>query len=848
MGNFVGIDLGTTNSVIYTYDGANTRIWKSREQNDVTPSAIYIDRRNNRHVGQRAYNQVVITPDNCATEFKRKMGTSTPIDLPAVNQTLTAVECSAEILKTLFGYLPDEIRQSPDTGTIVTVPAAFGQMKTDATSQAAALAELGNVALMQEPVAAAMSYMRGRNTDGRFLIYDLGGGTFDAAIAESTGGRVSLLAHGGIEFCGGRDFDRLLRDEFVLPHLRQEYRLPEDLSGNPGFKPLLRVIERAAEIAKIDLSSMEEAMILIDDPENPLEDLNGEEIFSEIPLRRDDYNALIAGKINDTINRADKTMEECGVSSRDLDCIVWVGGPTNYGPLREKVASELGIEGELPGNLNPMTAVAEGASIFAESIDWGSEGHTPIPDVDKKRFKGFSFNSTSRTPTTKSKIVAQVDGNIPVGAAFEVACQETRWISGKIPLTHGATAEVNLTKPGENMFEIVVYDGVGEPIEQQEIVITKTAATVDAIPASHTIALEVLDKFSRRQDRRILIEKNDPLPKQGSLELIADETVEAGSADSLKFTLLEGAIEKPNHDCDDIGCFKVSGSDFEAGTIPKGADLTFTYEVLDSGEVEAEVEIPTIGKTFFHVYSSEEGKIDYSSADTATSVADKAAQTRNRIDEIAESVNDPQLQEARQKLEGALSLNSNESESEKVQDASERVKEAKELVSEVENRNRKVIRKMDLDGVVNYFDRHCRRSAQASEADAFDNLAATAQRSIENDENNFDDLLDELKVRNFATLWRQPWFVIDYFIQLVRTPESYKDPQRFEALSQKGMQIIDSDAELFAFVRRPPQERVDEPFLESQAIEELRDVIRELRDLRYSQSDPGIMANILLKG
>ena len=147
MENFVGIDLGTTNSAICSYDSSHTRIWKSPEQNDVTPSAIYIDRRGNKYVGQRAYDAASRSPDNCACLFKRLMGTSTPIELSEVNLTLTPEECSAEVLKVLFGYLPEEIRNSSDTGTIITVPAAFNQMQKNATMQAANIAGIGKVAL-----------------------------------------------------------------------------------------------------------------------------------------------------------------------------------------------------------------------------------------------------------------------------------------------------------------------------------------------------------------------------------------------------------------------------------------------------------------------------------------------------------------------------------------------------------------------------------------------------------------------------------------------------------------------------------------------------------------------------
>jgi len=231
--NYVGIDLGTTNSAICSYDGENIQLYKSPEQHDVTPSAIFIDKRGNKYVGSRAYNNAARNPDNAATLFKRLIGTSTPIKLSAVNLVFTPEECSAEILKMLYSYLPEEIRNDEDTGTVITVPAAFNQMQKDATMSAANTAGMGRVALMQEPVAAVMSVMQNHSNDGIFLVYDLGGGTLDIAIAESISGRVSLLAHGGIAMCGGRDFDRNLFDNIIKPWLINNFNLPDNFSTDP---------------------------------------------------------------------------------------------------------------------------------------------------------------------------------------------------------------------------------------------------------------------------------------------------------------------------------------------------------------------------------------------------------------------------------------------------------------------------------------------------------------------------------------------------------------------------------------------------------------------------------------
>ncbi|MYF98045.1 Hsp70 family protein, partial [Candidatus Poribacteria bacterium] len=372
---YVGIDLGTTNSAICTFDRETqqTRVWKSPEQNDLTPSAIYINIKGDEYVGLRAYKQSPRSPDNCATLFKRFMGTDTPIELTAVNLTLTPEECSAKVLKTLFGYLPEEIRNSPYTGTVITVPTAFNLMQKKATIAAAEMAGIGNVELVQEPVAAVMSYLNSRgSTDGTYLIYDLSSGTLDIAIAESIGKRVAILAHGGIQMCGGRDFDRKIVDNIVRPWLHANFALPDNLTVNPWYKPLLRLATWATERARIELVAKDNTLISLSEVEIGTNDLKGGEIYLDIPLHRNTYDELIADHINDTIDAARETLSKTGYTPNDIECIVWIGEATHYKPLRDKVTFELGINGDTL-DVNPMTALAEGASIFAESICWEDE-------------------------------------------------------------------------------------------------------------------------------------------------------------------------------------------------------------------------------------------------------------------------------------------------------------------------------------------------------------------------------------------------------------------------------------------------------------------------------------------
>jgi len=797
MKSFVGIDLGTTNSAICSYDGTETRIWKSPEQNDVTPSTIYIDRRGNKYVGKRAYDSAPYSPDNAAMLFKRLMGTSTPIELSAVNLTMTPEECSAEVLKVLFGYLPEEVRNDPDTGSVITVPAAFNQMQKAATMEAAQMAGIGKVALMQEPVAAVMSVMRARSTDGMFLIYDLGGGTLDIAIAESIGGRISLLAHGGIAMCGGRDFDRLLVDNVVRPWLLETFDLPDDFTVDPHYKSLIRLVVWATEKAKIELSSRDESVISLTETEARFRDLKGEEIYLEIPLSRETFDTLIAEQVAESVDAARETLSKAGLTAHDVERIVFIGGPTNYKPLRDQVAFELGVPGS--AEVNPMTAVAEGASLFAESIDWSSKSRT------RKKNRGqivsgagsaLKFNYIARTPAAKAKIAVQLIGAMADGAEFQIDSVDTGWTSGRLPIKDGVTVDVTLSKRGKNVFKVFVFDPVGGPVtlEQDKIIITKTAATVEAIPASHSIGIEVLEKLGGRPVLDWLVRSGDPLPKKGKKTYKAAESLKAGAPSSLNFKLWEGEIEDHITDNRPIGVMKISGSDFDDGVIHAGADLECEYEIQDSGIIILEVSVPCIKGTFHsgkNFYSRQEGQLDYTTASAL--VLEEGEITLKRIDEISEVVDDPKLEQARQKLESSASLDRQEAEIERTQEAMEKVLEARRLLAKVRKEHLKEIRQIELDGVVSFFDEHIRQYARPSESTAFDNLAKTAQRSIERNDTDFEYHLDELKGKNFEILWRQDWFVVERFKSMVASPHLFADKHQFEELSKVGLRFLRSD-------------------------------------------------------
>lgn len=826
MKHFVGIDLGTTNSAICVYDGENIRILKSPDQNDVTPSAILIDRRGNKYIGKRAYDAAPGNPDNAALLFKRLMGSSTRIHFASAQIDKSPEECSAEILKVLFGYLPEEIRNAKDVGTVITVPAAFNQMQKNATVQAANKAGIGNVALMQEPVAAVMSVMRTRRNDGTFLIYDFGGGTLDVAIAESLGGRVNLLANGGIQMCGGRDMDRAIFDNIVKPWLINNFDLPFDFTTDARYKRLIRYANWAIEKAKIELSSREEAIISLSEVETGTRDESGEEIYLDITITREEFDPLIEEKIMESVKAVRETLSKTGLSADDIEKIVFIGGPTNYKPLRDKVCFELGIAGSI--DVNPMTAVAEGAALFAESIDWSTQDNARKSSRGRITSTGslkLSFVYTARTPELQAKIVAQIQGRVDAGTEFQIDSLDSGWTSGRIALTNGAMQNLPLSKNGDNVFKVYVFDATGGVIDfgEDKIIICRTAATVDAIPASQSIGIAVREKAGGHLTLEWLVRAGDSLPQKGTLTFKAAETLKAGSSSTLNFNLWEGEILDPITDNRLIGSLKIKGTDFDEGVIFSGAELICEYEMLDSGAIYLEVSVPSIGAAFprRNFYSRQDGQIDFATA--GEQIRQDSEKLEDRIAYIeSRGVEDPKLEEVKDKIARVKELSEEGADIENTQEAQEKLLEVKKTLAQVRKDHISEIRQMELERCVDFFNSNVRKYAKQSESESFDALHRTAKHNIARNSRDFEENLDEMRGYNFSVLWRQDWFVIDLFKRDIKDPHAYSDPAQFEALVQQGNNYIKNDD-----------------------ITQLRRVIAQLAKIRiYRSEEDDIMADV----
>jgi molecular chaperone DnaK len=619
-------------------------------------------------------------------------------------------------------------------------------------------------------------------------------------VAESLGGRVYLLALGGIAMCGGRDFDRAIFDDIVRPWLAGHFSLPAEFQSDPAYKTLTRWALAASENAKIALSSVREAMISLSvaDVPDPIRDRDGAEIYFDIPLRREAYEELIAGRIASSVEAAKETLSGAGLTPADIDSVVFVGGPTNYEPLRNRVASELGIPGS--HDVNPMTAVAEGASMFAESIDWDARTRsrkTLRGRIESSETLNLSFNYNARTSDRRAKIIARLADDSPKDFEFQADSMDTGWTSGRVKLSDGATIEVPLPNEGENTYRMTVFDQRGGQIKLKTntAVIMRAAATIGAIPASHSVGVEVLEKLGGKSALEYLVRKGDALPKKGSKSFKAAEALSAGSSVSLNFKLWEGEIRDPLTDNRPIGVFKISGSDFDGGTIPAGAELECDYEILDSGHIDVRFTVPSIGGTFHsnkNFYSRQEGQVDYASA--ASSVISNGRKTLSRIHEIKLIVDDSRLADVRRKVESAVAIDPAKADVESIQEADEDIRTAKQVLSSVRDEHLREIRSLDLSKAVSTFENDLQKYATPAEAADFANLAATAKRSIDRDDSDFEQYLGKLESTNFGIQWRQDWFIVEVFKRWTAIPQIFADRRRFDELAVEGERFISEGA------------------------------------------------------
>ena len=799
----LGIDLGTSNSAVAGFRAGRPVLFKTPEGADVMPSVIHVDRRGNRTVGVRAYDQAIMAPENVAQGFKRLMGTATPIRFASAGQDILPEDASAEILRTLVGYALVEAGESQVDGAVVTIPAAFNQMQSEATLDAAHTAGLDRVALLQEPVAAAMAAMAASSKrSGQFLIYDLGGGTFDLALVQASGGTVNVVAHEGVNMLGGRDFDRLIGDQLVRPWLLRTFSLPDGFQTDRKYDRLVRVARLAAERAKVELSTRQETSISASDDLVRLEDQAGEPIYLDVPITRQQLDTLVDERIGETIALARRIVDEAGYALSDMDRVVLIGGPTKMPLIRARVQQELGIAVEDPSRVDPMTAVAIGAAIYCESRDWSGESSTAKPSRAKIAAGdviAVSYDYEARTAGAAARLrVTRTAG--PDGATVQVE-SALGWTSGRRSLDAQVDLQLELSDPGPNLFRCLVFDPQGRPVPaaSREFTIDRAFAASAGVPATQTVGIKVQDDGGRNTIEPI-VPKGSLLPLSGTARFRAASTLRAGAPGQLRLELFQvndPGVLAPELNLH-VGEFRIRGSDLpENLAIRRGNEILVHWTMGEGQTIAAEVEIPELGQTFdsanffdwqagLHSFEGEDG------GRLASELLDRAESDLEEAEKaLPHSARTP-LPPLRRRLEAARALLSGTTDPDSRRSVAEEARLVRQRIATAcaEPTARAAVLRRELNEQLRFWDRDVRPGA-GSEANArADQLGSSARTQIESGAADGFDLADRLTNQVNALYWaegmKQPSFCALYWRWARTDRHLMRDKDLFDRVLAEG--------------------------------------------------------------
>ena len=353
MGRAVGIDLGTTNSVVSVLEGGEAVVIANSEGSRTTPSVVAFAKNGEVLVGQSAKNQAVTNVDRTIRSVKRHMGTDWSVDID--DKKYTAQEISARTLMKLKrdaeSYLGEDV-----TDAVITVPAYFSDSERQATKEAGQIAGLNVLRIVNEPTAAALAYGLEKNDkDQTILVFDLGGGTFDVSLLEIGDGVVEVRATAGDNKLGGDDWDQRIVDWLV-----EKFKASQGIDLTKDKMALQRLRE-AAEKAKIELSSSQQATInlpyiTVDAEKNPL--------FLDETLSRTEFQKITQDLLDRTRKPFQQVLADSDIPVADIDHVVLVGGSTRMPAVSDLVKEMTG--GREPNKgVNPDEVVAVGAALQA---------------------------------------------------------------------------------------------------------------------------------------------------------------------------------------------------------------------------------------------------------------------------------------------------------------------------------------------------------------------------------------------------------------------------------------------------------------------------------------------------
>jgi molecular chaperone DnaK len=538
-----GIDLGTTNSAIAVLNGVTPRIIKNMLDDDITPSAVSLNKRQEILVGKSAKAKLAQAGrTDTQIEFKRVMGTQQSFAFKSAGVTKLPEELSAEILKSLRADVQRALGEEP-MAAVITVPAAFETHQTSATMKAAKLAGFSQVALLQEPVAAALAYgFQATGEKAYWLVFDFGGGTFDAALIKAEDGTVTVIHHGGDNFLGGSDIDWAFVEQIILPKVHAQNPDFADWLTRANSEEKARVgmekLKAAAEAAKVTLSSANSTTLDCSD----IDAGNGTLIdCSDLELSREELLSAATPLIDKAIDISLRVLEEKGVPSSSVDRVILVGGPTKATYFRERLKERLPIR--IDHSVDPMTVVACGAAIFAGTQKISGEravAKAGILTIDLK----YEPQGSSSEPTIGGRLLSK---DITDFTGWKVRLSEgsSAWSSASLPVRKDGVFITKIkAEPGRrNVFAIEITDPNGSLTPSAPSSFTYTiGASSDGQPLINSLNIGLAEnEVERVHEKGQLL----PLKKKVARKILTVLPLKAGDASStIKIPIVEGESDK----------------------------------------------------------------------------------------------------------------------------------------------------------------------------------------------------------------------------------------------------------------------------------------------------------------
>lgn len=581
----IGIDLGTTNSVVAVMQDGKPVIVKNGVS-EVTPSYVYVGSGGQVFTGETAKNHRESDTDNVVEGFKRHLGSGDTWLLPASGQRYTAVNLAGLLLRDLRLSVGEYLNEEPDAA-VITVPAAFGEVEKHAVALAGREAGFVHITMIQEPVAAGLAYGWEKSNDIRpFLVYDFGGGTFDASLMQCVGGQLVVRSDSGEHTLGGRDLDQQVLDHIVLPKL--EGRV-DPTSATSARRRLLW----ACEDAKINLSRRHSATVALG---GKLRSVTGQLMEDVVTIALAEYEPLVVPFVDRTIEIIRLLLREAGLTAKDLSAIVLVGGPSKTPVLRKRLQEQLQVSQEtIYTKIDPMIVVAQGAALFAASIP------KPIGPVHGGPTEAIQIRLEFERVTglTVCPVGLAVQGSeVPDGTMVKVKRCDGLWSSGLIPLRKGkAMVQVALAQGQQSSFLVEMLGPSGSPLPLQpnEFSILQGISAAPP-PLSRSVGV-IVESATGVLEVATLAERASPTPLTVRHSFRTTRALGPGNPESdLNVIFVEGESQRPLRNRK-IGEVTIRGKAINR-PLPQGSEVEITLHIDPSKSPTAKVFIPYLGETF----------------------------------------------------------------------------------------------------------------------------------------------------------------------------------------------------------------------------------------------------------